>query len=64
MELSSKILTVLYIIKQEGKEIVSVEEPSLVKVCQRSGALSAGKEFDVLWEASFCKRILISLISE
>lgn len=29
MELSSKILTVLYIIKDEGEEIVCVEELSL-----------------------------------
>lgn len=32
MELSSKILTVLSIIKQEGLEVVYVEEPSLVRV--------------------------------
>lgn len=29
MELSSKILTVLYILKEEGEEIVCVEQPSL-----------------------------------
>lgn len=34
------------------------------EVYQRSGALSAGKEFYVLWEISFCKRILFHLISE
>lgn len=32
MELSSKIFTVLYIIKEECGEIVCVEEPSLAKV--------------------------------
>lgn len=34
MELSSKILTVLYIINVEGEEIVCIEEPSLAKVLQ------------------------------
>lgn len=38
--------------KEDGEEIVCVEEPSLEKcyheVCQETGALSVVKEFDVL----------------